>query len=151
MFFQTHIERNASIFQPTHPPIANKPPVSAQAGNWLIMEDLVQPFHQVCTLTGIGISSLVEQDPKQRHADFLMDHAQHQAIDMAAAKFLVCTVQGQMPRLARKYHDANNQPGETSFIKSNILEETLKATMDRQCLSSHINMSRKTSRLTVPV
>ena len=99
---------------------------------------------QVGAFSSIGISRLVEQDPKQRDADVLMDDAQHQNIDMAAAKFPVCTVQSKMPRLASQPHDVSNQLGDTSLIKSNILEETLKTTVDRQCLGPRIDMPRKT-------
>jgi hypothetical protein len=73
---------------------------------------------------------LVEQDPKQRDADVLMDDAQHQDIDMAAAKFLVCTVQSKMPRLASQPHDVNNQAGDTGTVEMDMLEKTLKKAVD---------------------
>jgi len=75
VFFQTQNKGNALAFQPTHPALANKLPVPAQTGNRLIRESLVQPSHQVGTFPGIGISRLVEQDPKQRNSDLLMDDA----------------------------------------------------------------------------
>ena|GEM_PF-4321392 len=74
----------------------------------------------------------------------LVYDAQHQDIDMAAAKFPIGAIQSQMPRLASQPHDVSNQLRDTTFIKSNILEETLKTTVDRQCLSPCIDMPRKT-------
>ena len=98
-------------------------------GFLLMPAGIIQPSHQVCAFTGIGISCLVEQDPKQRDTDFLMDDAQHQDIDMAATKFPIRTVQSQVPRLVLQPHDMNNQPGDTGFVEMNMLEKTFKPAM----------------------
>ena len=48
---------------------------------------------------------------------------------MTAAKFPVCTVQSQVPRLSRQPNDMNNQAGDTGLIKMDMLKETFKTTM----------------------
>ncbi len=79
---------------------------------------------------GIGIASLVQQDPKQWDADFFMDDAQHQDIDMAAAKLPACTIQRLMPWLSRQPHNVDNQSGDTGFVKMDMFKKALKATVD---------------------
>ncbi len=70
IFFQTQNKGNALAFQPTHPPLANKLPVSTQSGNRLVRECPVQPSHQGGAFPSIEITSLVKQDTKQWDADF---------------------------------------------------------------------------------
>jgi len=101
VFLQAQDKGSAPAFQPTHPPLADEFPISAQAGYGPTGKGFVEPGHQVCALPGVGITRLVKQHPKQRDTDFPVDDAQHQDVDMAVAKFPVRAIQRQV-RWSRK-------------------------------------------------
>ena len=58
-----------------------------------------------------------------------MNDAQHQDVDMAPSKLPVRAIQGEMPWLSRQPHEVDNQAGDTSFIKVDMLKKTFKTTM----------------------
>ena len=95
--FNATAKTNRTLFQVTPPVGSDKLPVGQQVRDARGAKRGAKSLHQRDPLVAIRVPRFVQGAPKQRDGDALIDHAQHQDIQLRFPQFPVAPIQTQHP------------------------------------------------------
>ena len=103
---------------------ANEFTVCDEIVNAMVTKLIDKAFDEVDSLVGIGVTLFIEKPPHHRNSNALIDHTQHQNIDIVFANLPVRAVDGQAPRFWN-LKDGDNQLCQRDFIPLKVSKEPL--------------------------
>lgn len=146
--FEAQPKRQPPALQIHQPLLADELPIPEQVGHRLAAEGLPVALQQRLTLRGAGVAGLGQDGPKQRDRQALIDHAQHQKIDLHASELPVGAIKRQDPGPILRQQRGHNLR-DLGLIDHELAQEALQTDVvgaDLRTTGEHHRQARQVDR-----